>query len=146
MKVSELLTETKRTRDDRQVKKDYIRWKRLVNMPSKTLQKFLETEEGKRAGLTPKEAKRAGGIRTGRGSARAILRMRAKPFAEWTSADVNWLYRQLSFVSRMRGLDGAYSARDKEGKIVPTRKLTSLWVWGHVPKGHSPEKYGIFGK
>ena len=143
MKVAELLTEAK-TRDERQVKKDYARWKRLVNMPSETLKKFLETEEGRKAGLTRKEAKKAGGIKTGRGSARAILRMRSKPFAEWTSEDINWMYRQLSFISRMRGVEGALSNRNKDGKVIPTRKLTSLWVWGHVPKGHPPGKYGIF--
>lgn len=143
MKVSELLTEAK-TRDERQVRKDYARWKRLVNMPTETLKKFAGTEEGKKAGLTRKEAKKAGGIKTGRSSARAILRMRAKPFAEWTSEDINWMYRQLSFVSRMRGVEGAWSKRDNAGKVIPTRKLTSLWIWGHVPKGHPPGKYGVF--
>lgn len=143
MKVAELLTEAK-TRDERQVKKDYARWKRLVNMPTKTLKKFLGTDEGKKAGLTRKEAKKVGGIKTGRGSIRAILRMRSKPFAEWTSEDINWMYRQLSFISRMRSVDGAWSKHDKDGKSIPSRKLTSLWVWGHIPKGHPPGKYGVF--
>jgi hypothetical protein len=113
-------------------------------MPSSTLEKFLGTDEGKKAGLSPKEAKRAGGIKTGRGSARAILRMRSKPLSDWSTEDINWLYRQISFISRMSGVEGPLYKTDKDGKRIPTRKLTSLWVWGHVPPGHSPGKYGIF--
>ena len=131
-------------RDMEQVRKDYQRWKKLVNMPSSTLEKFLDTKEGREAGLSRKEAKAAGGIRTGRSSAHAILRMRQKPFSEWTSADINWLYRQISFISRMSGMQGPLFKEDKHGKRIPTRKLTSLWVWGHSPPGHSPGKYGIF--
>ncbi len=148
MKVTELfenqspLLEAKRDPD--KVKEDYRRWRKLVNMPSSTLEKFLDTHEGKNAGLTKKEAKKAGGIKTGRGSARAILRMRSKPFSEWTTEDINWMYRQISFVSRMSGNDGPMFKTDKEGKKIPTRKLTSLWVWGHVPTGHPPGKYGVF--
>lgn len=142
MKVTELLTEAKR--DPAQVRQDYKRWRKLVNMPSSTLEKFLGTDEGKKAGLSPKEAKKAGGIKTGRGSARAILRMRSKPLSEWTTEDVNWMYRQISFVSRMSGVDGPMYKTNKDGKRIPTRKLTSLWIWGHQPPGHSPGKYGIF--
>ena len=141
-KVVELLTEAKR--DMEQVRKDYRRWRQLVNMPSATLRKFLGTTEGKEAGLSPKEAKKAGGIKTGRGSARAILRMREKPFSEWTSDDIGWMYRQISFVSRMSGNQGPMYKVDKDGKKIPTRKLTSLWVWGNVPPGHAPGKYGVF--
>lgn len=142
MKVSEILTEAKR--DPAQVRQDYARWRKLVNMPTETLKKFLGTDEGKKAGLSPKEAKKAGGIKTGRGSARAILRMRAKPFSEWTSEDINWMYRQISFVSRMTGNEGPLFKLNKDGKKIPTRKLTSLWVWGNVPLGHPPGKYGVF--
>ena len=127
-----------------QVRKDYQRWRQLVNMSSSTLEKFLDTKEGREAGLTRKEAKKAGGIKTGRSSAHAILRMRAKPFSEWTSADVNWMYRQISFISRMSGMQGPLYKEDKNGKRIPTRKLTSLWVWGNIPDGHSPGKYGVF--
>jgi uncharacterized protein YktA (UPF0223 family) len=142
MKVVELLTEAKR--DPEKLRDDYKRWRKLVNMPSSTLEKFLDTDEGKKAGLSPKEAKKAGGIKTGRGSARAILRMRSKPFSEWSTEDINWLYRQISFISRMSGVEGPLYKTDKDGKRIPTRKLTSLWVWGHVPPGHSPGKYGVF--
>jgi hypothetical protein len=148
MKISEILSPTtplfEAKRDPDKVKEDYRRWRKLVNMPSSTLEKFLDTSEGKKAGLSQKEAKKAGGIKTGRGSARAILRMRSKPFSEWSTEDINWMYRQISFVSRMSGNDGPMFKLDKEGNKIPTRKLTSLWVWGHVPTGHAPGKYGVF--
>jgi hypothetical protein len=131
MKISELFE----SRDEAQVKKDYIRWKQLVNLQTKTLEKFLDSEEGHKAGLSPKEAKAAGNIKTGRGSARAILRMRSKPFSEWSTEDINWMYRQISFVSRMSGMEGALFKVDKHGNKNPTRKLTSLLVWGHKPTG-----------
>lgn len=131
MKISELFE----SRDMDQVKKDRIRWKQLVNLPSKTLEKFLDSEEGRTAGLTRKEAKAAGKIKTGRGSARAILRMRSKPFTDWSTEDINWMYRQISFVARMSGMKGDLYKIDKNGNKIPTRKLTSLLVWGHKPTG-----------
>jgi len=131
MKISELFE----SRDMDQVKKDFIRWKQLVNLPSKTLEKFLDSEEGRTAGLTRKEAKAAGKIKTGRGSARAILRMRSKPFSDWSTEDINWMYRQISFVSRMSGMKGDLYKIDRHGNKIPTRKLTSLLVWGHKPTG-----------
>jgi hypothetical protein len=140
MKVAEILLEAKR--DPAKVKADYARWRKLVNMPTSTLKKFLGTEEGREAGISQKDAKKAG-IKSGRGSARAIIRMREKPFSEWTTEDVNWMYRQISFVSRMTGVDGPLFKVNKDGKKIPTRKLTSLWVWGHVPTGHPPGKYGV---
>jgi hypothetical protein len=133
MKVAELLTEAKRDMD--QVRKDYKRWRQLVNLPSSTLEKFLDSKEGREAGLTPKEAKKAGGIKTGRGSARAILRMRSKPLSQWSTEEINWMYRQISFVSRMSGVDGPMYKTNKDGKKIPTRKLTSLLVWGNKPTG-----------
>lgn len=142
MKISELLQEA--DRDAAQLRRDFHRWRQLVNMPSATLRRFLDTPEGRAAGLSRKEAAAAGGIKTGRGSARAILRMREKAFSDWTSADINWMYRQISFISRMSGLEGPLYKTNKDGKKIPTRKLTSLWVWGHVPPGHAPAKYGIF--
>lgn len=143
MKIAELLIEA---RDMDKAREDYSRWKQLVNMPTATLEKFLDTREGQEAGLSRKEAAEAGGIKTGRDSARAILRMREKPFTEWSSGDIDWMYRQISFISRMSGMQGPLYKTDAQGKKIPTRKLTSLWIWGNVPTGHSPGNYNIFKK
>lgn len=128
---------------DDELREKYARWKKLVNMPSATLKKFIDSDTGKEAGLSRQEASNLG-IKSGRDSARAILRMRQKPFSEWTADDIKWMNRQISFVSRMSGNRGPMFQVNKEGKKIPTRKLTSLWIWGNVPPGHPPGKYGIF--
>lgn len=141
-KLVQYNTAEKVTEDDAELKEKYQRWKKLVNMPSPTLQKFIDSDTGKDAGLSRQEASSLG-IKSGRDSARAILRMRAKPFSEWTADDIKWMNRQISFVSRMTGNQGPMFQM-KDGKKVPTRKLTSLWIWGNVPAGHSPGTYRIF--
>lgn len=139
MKIAELFEQnlTEAQRDAQELKKDYSRWRELVNMPTASLEKFLGTKEGRDAGLSRKEAKKAGGIKTGRASGHAILRMRQKSIADWSTADINWMYRQISFISRMKGMEGPLYKINKEGKRIPTRKLTSLLVWGHQPPGVS---------
>lgn len=128
---------------DIELKEKYARWKILVNMPSATLKKFIDSDTGKEAGLSRSEASELG-IKSGRDSARAILRMREKPLSEWSPEDIKWMNRQISFVSRMTGNRGPLFKVDSDGKKIPTRKLTSLWIWGNSPDGHSPVKYGIF--
>lgn len=136
MKVFELFE----AKDD-ELKEKYARWKKLINMPSNTLQRFIDSDTGKEAGLSRQEASELG-IKSGRDSARAILRMRGKPFSEWSADDIKWMNRQISFVSRMTGNQGPLY-KMKDGKKIPTRKLTSLWIWGNVPDGHPPHEYGI---
>lgn len=118
---------------------DYSLWKKLVNMSVSELKKFLNSDLGKEAGLDRQEAKLAGGIKRGRDSARAIIRMKSKPFSEWDDYDKEWMKRQISFISRMSGNKGPLL--DDDGN--PTRKLTSLWIWGHLPKGLKPSKFTI---
>jgi hypothetical protein len=112
----------------------YDDWKQLVNMTPRELERFL-ARYGTVAGLSRAEAQRQG-IRSGRDSARAILRMKpkGKSFASaernWTEADWKWARRQVSFIKRMRGTAGPLY--DDKGE--PTRKLLSLLVWGHDPE------------
>ena len=112
-------------------KEDYKKWKDLVNMSSSELKRFLESEEGKEAGLTKGEANKLG-IHYGRESAKWILKMKDTPVKEWTPTMWEWCNRQISFISRMRGNKGGLY--DDKGR--KTRKHTSLLVWGH-----NPEKY-----
>jgi hypothetical protein len=44
-------------------------------MSPSEIEKFLDSEQGKDSGLSRAEAKKEGGINTGRDSARALLRM-----------------------------------------------------------------------
>jgi hypothetical protein len=107
----------------------YKKWDKLVNMSPSELESFLNSDEGKEAGLSRGEASDAG-ISSGRDSARAILRMMKKKKEDWNETDKEWLGKQISFISRMRGNKGPL--RDEDGK--PTRKLLALKIWGHDPE------------
>jgi len=131
----------------------FTAWVELVNMKNKELIEFLDSDPwGKKAGINRKQAKDFGGISRGRFSASRILIMRKKlgltgpkdyikagPMIirnyyelaqkKWSEADWEWCKKQVSFNSRTRGQRGPYT--DEKGR--PTRKLTSLWVWGHDP-------------
>jgi hypothetical protein len=108
-------------------KEIYKKWKKLINMSSKELQTFLDSDDGKKAGLSKEEAK--GPIKSGRDSARAIIRMLDTDVNDWSTNDWEWANRQISFISRMKGAKGSY--KDENGK--PTRKLLALKIWGHNP-------------
>jgi hypothetical protein len=120
------------TREDKEL---YERWRSLVNMTEAQLRRFLQSKEGKEAGLSRAEASKQG-IRSGQDSARAILRMipnsktLQQAYGHWSKADWEWAKRQVSFISRMRGNAGPLY--DEQGR--PTRKLTSLLLWGHDPR------------
>jgi len=119
---------------DSEKQEKYKKWNQLVNMSASELQKFIDSEEGQEAGLSRKEAGDAGSgggkITSGRDSARAIVRMLQKKKEDWTSNDWEWVGKQISFISRMRGNEGPN--RDDKGR--PTRKLLSLKIWGHDPE------------
>ena len=131
----------------------FTAWVELINMKNKELIEFLDSDPwGKKAGINRQQAKDFGGISRGRFSASRILIMRKKlgltgpkdyikagPMIirnyyelaqkKWSEADWEWCKKQVSFNSRTRGQRGPYT--DEKGR--PTRKLTSLWVWGHDP-------------
>jgi RimK family alpha-L-glutamate ligase len=115
----------------------YKEWQKLVNMSGKEIQSFLDSDEGKEAGLSRKEAGKAGAsggkITSGRDSARAIIRMLDTPKEKWTPNDWKWAGKQVNFINRMKGAKGAM--RDEKGR--PTRKLLALKVWGYNPEKKS---------
>lgn len=115
----------------------YKEWQKLVNMSGKEIQSFLDSDEGEEAGLSRKEAGKAGSsggkITSGRDSARAIIRMLDTPKDKWTPNDWKWAGKQVSFISRMKGAKGGL--RDEKGR--PTRKLLALKVWGYNPEKKS---------
>ena len=110
-------------------KETYKKWKSLVNMSNAELRRFYDSEEGKKAGLKPSEAK-AQGIDSGRESARWIMKMKSTPVSKWTPAMWKWAKKQISFISRMSGMKG--DLYDEKGR--KTRKHLSLLIWGHNPK------------
>jgi rubrerythrin len=117
-------------------KEVYDEWKTLVNMSASELKKFLETEDGKEAGLTKEKADELG-IGSGRESASWILKMKAVPYSQWSDTMWSWAKRQIGFIKRMSGNKGGLY-EDNGNK---TRKHTSLLIWGH-----NPEKFNGGGK
>ena len=95
----------------------------MVNMSGKEIESFLDSDGGEEAGLSRKEAGKAGAdgkkITSGRDSARAIIRMLDTPKEKWTPNDWEWAGKQVNFINRMKGAKGAM--RDEKGR--PTRKL-----------------------
>jgi hypothetical protein len=106
----------------------YKKWKQLVNMTSSELEKFYDSEQGKKAGLSKEKADDLG-ISYGRESARWIMKMKDTPKSEWTSEMWKWAGKQVAFISRMKGNSGPLV--DDNGE--KTRKHTSLLIWGHNP-------------
>ena len=110
-------------------KEVYDEWKTLVNMSASELKKFLETEDGKEAGLSKEKADELG-IGSGRESASWILKMKAVPYSQWSDTMWSWAKRQIGFIKRMSGNKGGLY-EDNGNK---TRKHTSLLIWGHNPE------------
>jgi len=127
-------------------KQTHAKWKSLVNMSKGELESFYNSKEGKEAGLSASEAK-AEGIDSGRESARWIMKMKDIPYTEWTSNMWIWAKKQISFVSRMKGMRG--DLYDDKGN--KTRKHLALLIWGHNPKkmaegGVIPQQGTLFTK
>lgn len=110
-------------------KEVYKKWKSLVNMSKSELENFYNSQEGKDAGLSSKEAS-GQGISSGRESARWIMKMKETPMKDWTPTMWKWAKKQISFISRMSGNRG--DLYDEKGN--KTRKHTSLLIWGNNPK------------
>ena len=114
------------TEEQKQLYKD---WKKLVNMSPSELKKFLDSDEGKVAGLSKEEASKLN-ISRGRDSAKAILRMKEKSVNSWNETDWEWSQKQVNFIKRMSGNPGKLF--DDKGR--KTRKYLSLLVWENDPK------------
>jgi hypothetical protein len=108
-----------------QYDKIYKDWKKLVNLTPKELKYFMKTEEGKKAGLKKSEAKKLK-IKSGQESAKWILKM--KKTKKWTPQMWAWALTQIAFIKRMKKIKGPLFKNNR-----PTRKLTSLLIWGHHP-------------
>jgi len=121
-------------------KKTYAKWKSLVNMSYGEIKKFYDSKEGKQAGLSSSEANKQG-ISSGRESARMLMKMKITSKDKWTDTMWKWANKQISFISRMSGMQGELYD-DKGNK---TRKHTSLLIWGHNPKKNTSMKYNKGG-
>jgi hypothetical protein len=106
-------------------------WKKLVNMTGHEVDKFSKSPCGKQAGLSRKEASEQK-TRSGRDSAKAIVRMKRKGVTNWNKNDWEWCKAQVDFLNRFL---------NKQNKPryplwhngIPTRYLLALLTWGHNP-------------
>jgi hypothetical protein len=115
----------------------YSEWKKLVNMSPGEIEDFLD-EWGDVAGLSRAQAKKEG-VRSGRDSARAIIRMKDKGKLNWNANDWKWAQRQVAFIKRFTSPARTKSGRKPYNKLYdkdgyPTRYLLALLVWGHDPE------------
>jgi len=70
-----------------------------------------------------------------------LMKMKTTPKDKWTDEMWKWANKQISFISRMSGMQGELYD-DKGNK---TRKHTSLLIWGHNPKKNTSMKYNKGG-
>ena len=138
MKVFEILQES--NRDEIELRRDYHKWKKLINMPGKTLEWMIDNDKVEEFGLSSHEWERIHGKRSPRIPLNVIDKMRAKPFPQWESEWINWMYRQMTMVNHFLDREGLYF-KEKNDKKIPTDKLKSLWSWGHIPRSYFPQKY-----
>lgn len=113
----------------------YTKWKHLVNMSASEIEKFKNrqlalSKQNKKhhPGLTNNEASELG-ISSGIESAEWIIKMKNTNVEDWSPTMWKWCNKQISFISRMKGMDG--DLKDEKGN--PSRKLLSLKIWGHDP-------------
>ncbi len=117
----------------------WAKWYSLINMTASELKRFMDSEQGKDAGLSAPEAKKQG-ISRGRISAGWLLKMIPtgrsweSALENWTPAMWKWARKQVSFNSRMLGNKPEKSNPyvDENGDM--TRWLKSLLIWGHDPR------------
>jgi hypothetical protein len=114
----------------------FDKWRKLVNMTYTELSRYFHSKDGQNSGLTESEAK-SQGISSGRESAEWILKMKKTNWRKWSDDMWKWANKQISFISRMSGMQG--ELYDEKGN--KTRKHTSLLIWGHNPKKSSNMKY-----
>lgn len=139
------------TKDQKEL---YEQWEALVNMDADDLDCFRKNKYGKKAGLSEEEADEQG-IRSGRESAKWIVKMKNIPVEEWSDEMWEWAQAQVSFLNRMIGmLESMVKDRTKKGMSKeeafedalfdgdePERILLSLLIWGHDPSGYDIDEF-----
>jgi Protein of unknown function (DUF3140) len=92
-----------------------------VNMSSKELEEWLETEESKEVGQ-----KDGGGESKGHESGRKIVEVLRKDKSDYTDEDVEHMRRVVSYIHR-------HQAQRPKGDVEDSNWRYSLMNWGHDP-------------
>jgi DNA polymerase III sliding clamp (beta) subunit (PCNA family) len=112
----------------------YDKWKNLVNMSASELERYANSKDGKESGLSIEEANKLG-ISSGQESAQWIIKMKRTNWKKWTPEMWKWANKQISFISRMRGVKGDLVNEKKRR----TPKFKALLIWGHNPRKYKDE-------
>jgi hypothetical protein len=118
----------------------FDKWRKLVNMTYTELSRYFHSKDGQTSGLTEAEAK-SQGISSGRESAEWILKMKKTNWRKWSDDMWKWANKQISFISRMSGMQGELT--DEKGKKTP--KYKALLIWGNDPKKKNAYKFATGG-
>lgn len=101
-------------------------FKKAVNMSAKTLTEWLKTDESKKVGFKPTEVSES----VGHDSGQKIVKLLAKPQADYTEADLAHARKVVGFIHR-------HLAQRPAGDITETPWRYSLMNWGHDPQGEA---------
>jgi hypothetical protein len=100
----------------------YAEFSDAVNMTTKQIEGWLQTEESKEVGQ-----KKDGGESTGHEMGRRIVTLLDKKKAELTEDDYAAMRKVVGYVKR-------HSAQRPDGDVTDTPWRYSLMNWGHDPK------------
>lgn len=95
----------------------YAKWSKLANMSVSELEAWQKNECSSKASLSDGPIKRA-------------LRLKKTAKASWGKTEVDMANRAISFISRMKGVEGGKPVSDG----CPSKKVISLKNWGHNPE------------
>jgi hypothetical protein len=106
----------------------YRKWRRLHNMRTEVLKRFLRSPELQEVLKTSRNS-RTKGIREGIRDAQRLLTLKSRPAENWTESDWNTARRQIRFIEALR----QNPAPTLDELERPTKKLFTLKAWGHDP-------------
>lgn len=98
----------------------YKKYHSLVNMSYSQLKNWSENPCSKVASLSRSPINRN-------------LKLLSKSKDQWTATDTRSANRTISFISRMKGVEGGENTKTADGKSCPSKKSVSLMNWGYKP-------------
>ena len=97
-------------------------FKKVVNMPAKTLHDWLKTEHSLAVGLKTNEADESVGHQSGKHNIK-LLKLKPDEFAD----------EDIKFANKVVGYVHRYLAQKPQGDVTETNWRYSLMNWGHDP-------------
>lgn len=108
--------------DGREDEQTIAEFKKMMNIPAKELDRWLDTEESKKVGFK----ENGKGESVGHDSGRKILKILAKRKDRYTDEDVEHIHKVVGYVKR-------HLAQKPKGDISASNWRYSLMNWGHDP-------------